>query len=205
MEVETYEDITLDEQGGTILNEEVSEEALAIIESLDLGGQRSLLVKKEVDDETTERRLPYRILTLEEARVFGALFPERTRLARYGASPIPLRVLQVAAHAAELDLVLTVWHTRVPAADPILIGERKNPERTWETERYLLARWGSALEPFDELRERAAKVLAANVRASLRVAQQQIESAIGVVDSYVTLHLQGENPNWPFVSIVLPS
>ena len=44
MKVETYEAISLDEQGGEIINELVSEEALALIESLDLDGQRELIV-----------------------------------------------------------------------------------------------------------------------------------------------------------------
>lgn len=41
MKTETYEVISLDEQNGEILNELVSEEALALIETLGLEGQQS--------------------------------------------------------------------------------------------------------------------------------------------------------------------
>lgn len=73
MQVETYEAISLDEQGGDIINEQVSGEALALIESLGLEGQKALVHKTAVadSDDETENRSPYREMTREESRVFG--------------------------------------------------------------------------------------------------------------------------------------
>src|SRR4051812_13224919 len=128
MKVETYEAISVDEQNGTVLNEIVSEEALALIESLGLSGQRGLIDTRKVDGEEVQVRIPYRRVTSEELAVFSALMPNRVDLAAYADGPIPLRVLQVAAHARSLDFFtsgIEVWCPEPGRDDPVLVGVRK--------------------------------------------------------------------------------
>lgn len=74
MKVETYEEISIDEQDGNIVDEQVSEEALALIGTLGLTGQQALIARKPVegeDGEEIERRIPYREITAEEARFWS--------------------------------------------------------------------------------------------------------------------------------------
>lgn len=205
MQVETYEEITIDEQGGDVVNEVVSGEALALIESLGLEGQKAFVSKTVVDDEDVERRIPYREITLEESRIFLTLFPQRTKLAAYSAGPVPLRVLQVAAHATECGVThLEVWHSRIPAADPVLVGNSKHPTRTWDTRVLLLARWGTSLASLDELREQATKTLTTKVRAELESGRARIDAALQSIDSLVALHLRGESAEFPSLHLMIP-
>ena len=98
MEIETYEiEETVGETAGT--TPEVEAEALELIEKLGLEGQRGLVVEKE-DGEAC--RIPYPIMDDRERAVYGELYPEHQALASYKAGIIPLRVLQVAAHAEQI-------------------------------------------------------------------------------------------------------
>lgn len=70
---------------------ELEAEAVALIEKLGLDGQQT--------------RIPYRKMTEEETFVYGILCPMRTPLKKYKEGPIPLRVLQVAAHATDVGML----------------------------------------------------------------------------------------------------
>ncbi len=190
MQVETFEAISLDEQDGKIVNELVSEEALALVEALGLEGQRRFTVEEEVGGEQVERRNPYREFTAEEMAVYRTVFPRVTALAAYGFSPIPLRVLQVAAHAAPMFEKLEVWHPENVAEDPLLVGVKGHPAREWEKRHYILARWGDVLVPFEELRDKARRILTTTMRAKLADARAQVEvmaaSMEANIEQYIT-------------------
>jgi hypothetical protein len=187
MNVETYETISLDEQSGEIINEVVSEEALALIESLGLEGQRKLVETKEAGDEQVVTRIPYRLITKEELAIFGAIMPRRTSLARYSDGAIPLRVLQVAAHAQTIFNELEVWHPEPGRDDPLLIGIKTSDK--WQRDTYILARWGEVLEPLDVLRAKARQTILANCRAKIEEAKGKIQmfesGMVNSVDAYL--------------------
>lgn len=135
---------------------ETSEEALALIEEMDLAGQREFVCKSDKSGRDT--RCPYRVITAEEMFVYRTLCPTETRLARYADAPIPLRVLQVAAHAKSLGKFneLLVWHRAAPEIkDPVLIARDKG-EYAHDRKYFILARWGEELETFVTLCQRAA-------------------------------------------------
>lgn len=155
MEVETYEAIEMT-YDGTV---ECEAEALELIESLNLEGQKSL-VKKDVSG--TVARSPYRKMTQEELIVYQAILPRRVKLPNYSDGPIPLRVLQVAAHASELFKSLEVWCPQnVKDPDPLLVGLKG--EHYWQPDFHILARWGEVLEPFNALADKAS-VMVRNAR-----------------------------------------
>jgi hypothetical protein len=126
---------------------ETNAEATRIIQSMNLEGQQSLMI-----DTTT--RCPYREMTIEEKNVYFILFPEETLIAKYKYGFIPLRVLQVAAHADSLGLYkgIYVWSERVKPTDPILVGKIGDVY-------HILARWGEALDSWEHLRAKALVVL----------------------------------------------
>lgn len=176
-QVETYEAISLDEHGGVIVDEETSIEALALIETLGLTGQQGLVKTKAVEGtvETTETRNPYRLVTVEEARVFMALFPQVVKVKDYRGGAIPLRVLQVIAHAKPLFKELYVMSPKdARDPDPILIGMNPNPQWSWTKDCYILARWGDVLVPFEELKEKARKRIENTARMALMEAKQTV-------------------------------
>lgn len=134
---------------------DASAEAIALIEQLGLTGQQKLLTKSS---ETTSR-CPYRKMTKDEAFVYGMLCPQKTLLAEYGDEPMPLRVLQVAAHAKDLDFFedLHVWHREsADIKDPVLVGSKKEPGKYGSTTcLYILARWGEVLDEWPALSKAA--------------------------------------------------
>lgn len=132
------------------------EEALSIIEKLGLTGQKELTAKKEDGDV----RCPYRQITHEENFVYRTICPEATKLDKYKASPIPLRVLQVAAHAKSLNMFdhLMVWdRVSVVDKDPVLVGYVGQYDFS-PREVFILARWGEELETFSILLKRAVVI-----------------------------------------------
>lgn len=192
MQVETYEVISVDEQNGSVVNETVSEEAMALIESMNLEGQRGLLQEKTVGGETVTVRNPYRIMTMEERRVYEAVLPMKTPLRKYADGPIPLRVLQVAAHATDLFNEVTVWHPEPGKTDPLLVGTLKVNTRGWdEDQTHILARWGEILVPFAELREEAKKRIAAGVRARIAEARAKLATFEATYEASLDAHLNG--------------
>lgn len=144
MLVETYEAIETGFDGSV----ECEAEAIALIDSLGLTGQQKL-----VNGDKTER-FPYRLMTTEEAWVYGELLAKAVSLRDYSDGPIPLRVLRVASHAAPLFTKLVVWCPATPdMKDPVLVGIQGND---WDRKWFLLARWGEVLEPFADLMTKAA-------------------------------------------------
>lgn len=162
---------------------EASEEAIRIIKELGLEGQKSFSAKTA---EGFASRCPYRLILDEESRVYRELCPRAERLERYQNSPIPLRVLQVAAHAKQSltsaakegeTVWLWVWD-RASAAekDPVLVAYVGRYE--WNISgTYLLARWGEVLESFPVLMKRAAEQCRARLAAQAEQVVASIRSA----------------------------
>ncbi|MEE9471786.1 MAG: hypothetical protein V3W32_08690, partial [Gemmatimonadota bacterium] len=75
----------------------------------------------------------------------------------YKAGPIPLRVLQVVAHARPLFDEVHVWYSgSVQVKDPILVGYRGG--NRYKGTKFILARWGDELGSLEELRERVVRL-----------------------------------------------
>lgn len=153
MQVETYE-VTEETTEGRP-KAEVDAVSLQLIEDLGLDGQRQLLVGSDDEDVGTQL-IPYRRMTEQEVVVYQECFKDRGAVEAYSAGPIPVRILQVIAHAKTLFEDIEVWGPRVHDPDPLLVG-RRTPERGYGTEYYLLARWGEALVPFEDLLARARR------------------------------------------------
>ncbi|HEU5207772.1 MAG TPA: hypothetical protein VFU06_00060 [Longimicrobiales bacterium] len=198
MEVETYEvNETLSD--GTV--EQTSDpEALALIEQMGLRGQETLLGKREAGDDVAVVRCPYRRMSAEEQNVFAVVCPQVTSLEDYASGPIPLRVLQVAAHAHGMFRELQVWHpTDARVDDPVLVGIMVAPNKHgWnDRHRYILARWGETLPSMEELREMARGILHADLRDQVESARANIEAFAGRLDSIIDKHLRGGRVETP--------
>lgn len=137
---------------------EATEEAVRLIEELGLEGQLSL-VRPRVDGAPAAR-CPYRQITAEEQFVYETLCPTKYDLGLYSASPIPLRVLQIAAHVKSLGIVkrLEVWDKETSLVqDPVLVGhihDRYEYDSS-KIKTFILARWGEVLETFSTLKKQA--------------------------------------------------
>lgn len=196
MKIETFEVISIDEQDGQVVNEQVSEEAMALIESLGLEGQRELLAEREAGGEAVMVRNPYRKMSGEEFAIFSAVLPRRVVIERYNDGPIPLRVLQIAAHAKDLFDDVVIWCPADPAKpDPLLVGVKGGT--TWQGntagrsggDSFLLARWGEVLEPMDTLREQAKRLVIASAKASVAQARAKVMAFESGLDEKIEAYL----------------
>ena len=179
MQVETFECVETKNE-----HPEICLEAVEIIEKLGLEGQQAMVSKKP---GLRGVRCPYRIMTDDEKSVYRQLCPKTTELKRFALEPIPIRVLQVAAHADSLGFFkhLEVWHREQAAVnDPVLVGVRQDDEHTWRDTYWILARWGDALDEWPAMcaqairswKEKAAEKLN-EIITSATVDLQRIESA----------------------------
>jgi len=184
MKVETFE-VTEVGCAGKIDN---FEEINALSKQLGLTGQERFLNqdKKEV--------IPYRKMTAQEKLVYETLCAEKTILKDYKESIIPLRVLQVASHAIELEFLtgVEVWHeTNADIKDPVLVGYIGSD--SWRREYYILARWGEELESFGVLMEKAIKILVEDAKAVIKKEIAELQSAeFGLENLVRSKALQGK-------------
>lgn len=173
MQVETYE-ATETMADGT---QECDAEALALIDQLGLEGQQKL---NRPNQDGNIKRNPYRKMTAAEAFVYERLLSEQTPINNYADGPIPLRVLQVVAHARDLFDHLYVWHApNADIKDPILVGI--NGE-TWSNERFILARWADELAPLDELMKLAQLQCKKAVASRLREIKSKVAAKLAAVE-----------------------
>lgn len=186
MEIETFE---IEEKvGGT--TPELEAEAIGMIEKLGLKGQQKL-VTPTPDGE--RERIQYPVMTQLEVAVYEAIFPEKTLVEDYEAGIIPVRIMQVIAHAREQFDKVYIWHKKVSDPDPILVALKKDTKESWIIRCFLLARWGDALMQFGELEKEARVLLEREYRAkfekSISVAKIKLDSLSSVVEE----HLKGNS------------
>lgn len=152
--------------------------ALELIEKLGLTGQQKIMNRETVT------RVPYRVMEEQEFHVYKALCPRACKIEDYELDPIPVRVLQVAAHAKALDFFkrIEIWcpNPAVFKDDPLLVGiESRKNEHGWANDHfYLLARWGRVLRPFEELIPLATEAMRKMRLGKLREIVSECEAAI---------------------------
>lgn len=177
MQVETYE---VGEVTSTV---EQSEEAKKLVAELGLDEQERFYAPDQ------PAVCPYRKMTAAEAFVYEQLLPVKTKFHKFGDEAIPLRVLQVAAHALTLfdkDGVkgdLMVWHSRnADIKDPLLVLSIQNGSTT---ERFILARWGEILENFTTLTAKAKELWKAERIAEVAKGISDLETYRNSIDAIV--------------------
>lgn len=188
MQVETFEQT---EVVGGKMEDENSPEAFKIILDLGLQGQSKMVSNKENGDVV---RCPYRAMTKQESRVYECLFPNKVKVEDYRESMIPLRVLQVIAHAKSLEIYreIRVWCEEGKPVDPVLVGVFHVGPYEHNTVDHILARWGDALESFDVLYEKAKKKTAGEYRLKMEEVRSRAEIIHAAAEAYATKHLSGE-------------
>lgn len=169
MQVESYEQT--EEYDG---EPEDRDEAFALTVELGLNGQGRFFSPSDGD-------MPFRKMTDEEYRVYEAVLGAECELKDYKDDPIPVRILQIAAKAQPHFKELRVMYAP-NADDPVLYG------RTEKYEKFIIARWGSALKSFGELRVEAGKVIKAKYLKECRKGIAGLEAAMAAIEG-----VQGED------------
>lgn len=164
-------------------------EAAMLIEQLGLEGQKNVTSK-------TGTPFPYRVMTEEEQKVYTFHCPIHTKLEEYSSDFIPLRVLQVAAHAKALDVCnkgLWVWHPKEARLDPVLVGKASIPGQQRDEKLYLLARWGQVWKEFKQLLAEAKTGWIAKRKAAIKKADAEFTNLKTTSETDAELYFQGES------------
>lgn len=175
---------------------EAAEEAIALIEKMGLEGQLALVKPRQGDERGT--RMPYREMTGEERFVYGVHCPEQIALSKYNATPIPLRVLQVAAHAKECGMFdhIYVWdRASVAVKDPVLVGYKGKYD--WSPDKvFILARWGEVLESFPILLRDAIKAKREQIAQAYRSIAQKAKAKADGTEEMTDAELTRKQSMW---------
>lgn len=190
MLIETYEIEPETTSDGVV---ETDEAAVALIEELELQGQQALVKKDE--DTGDVKRVPYLEMTKQEKAVYQACYPRAESVQEYSAGLIPLRVLQVIAHARQLFDKVLIWHDReIKDPDPILVGRIGGD---YDGRHFLLARWGEALVPFAEILERAQTRLRERYRKLCAAKRSEVDLFEVHIEAHVDKKLDGGHVSEP--------
>jgi hypothetical protein len=164
----------------------IDDDSKHLIEALNLDGQRELLNP----DKTTIR--PYNNITKDQQFICSVLFPECTSLNKYNAGPIPYRILKEAAAAKEHCGYLYILHeSSIQVKDPVLVGSSDEIYGNKISHDYqwrkisLIARWGTALDSWETLYEKAVKLFNMTSLNSFRSLKEQVEIAISLLEQGV--------------------
>lgn len=182
MKIETYE---IEPETTEIGQLAADGEAREICERLGLSGQLSL------SNNESNTVFPYRRMTRLEQVVFELHCPHKTRLEEYKSDAIPVRVLQVAAHATDCNFLkyITVWHPTDAKLDPVLVGNAG----TYGNDLYLLARWGTAWKDFSVLLDEARTTWKRLRKAKLDKALREVQQAQATLDADAELYFSDEH------------
>jgi len=196
VKIETYE-ITELTSAGELENPDESKKLIA---ELGLEGQNRF-----VNPESDKPIFPYRKMTQHEYNVFKTLCPKKIEATKYSDGVIPLRVLQILAHAKSTEFLdeLEIWHPQsADIVDLVLVG-KKNIKNNWgshDTEYYILARWGSVLESIERLTEIAKPILLAKLKSKYEECKAKLTADATSLESAVDRFLAGEGSSEPSVS-----
>ena len=122
-------------------------------------------------------------MTDSERLVYGILCPRRTKLPQFVVEAIPVRVLEVVRDARPHFDEMEVWHKSELRPDPVLVGCKKSGETWREPTRYILARWGSELDDFGALAQKALEIWAAKNKARLSRFLEIVRATLAEVTS----------------------
>lgn len=188
VQIETFEQ---NEVVGGNIEDENSPEAMSLIVDLGLKGQIKMASKTDSDVAV---RCPYRAMTKKEGRVYECLYPMKVDVEDYRESMIPLRILQVIAHAKSLNIYkkLQVWCEEGRPTDPILVGVFHVGPYEHTTVDHILARWGDALDSFDILYEKAKKSTVDNYRLKMQEVKLKATEIESSLEHHATKHLNGD-------------
>lgn len=144
-----------------------AESRLALINKLGLSKQKELIAGGKPT-------LRFRRITSVENVVFQGLFPRHIEANEYSEESIPLQVLELIEKARDQGLHRpTIWCPEVGKPDPVCVMY-KDERPYYNSECYLIARWGHPLLSFEALCSEWKKVAVARASRLVEAAEQLV-------------------------------
>lgn len=177
MKVETYEVEVL--EGDTIQQLAQEGEALTLREELGLAD-----ISKKEGNENIFR---FRSITEEEKATYSILFPKEIDVKKYDKF-IPLEAMQALKEFKETCphkiVTIKVWDAKDYDPDPVLIAGCYvgSDDYSFVNKEFIIARWGLALKPLEELIPMAIKKYWTKRRAKLLEVKMHVDQELTMLE-----------------------
>ena len=173
MEIETFDHKEVSADGSEIKDFEIFKQ----VKESDFDGQEDLFVEK--DGEVTA--FPFAPMSDTEEQVYEAILPESTSVDRFSEELVPLRVMEIYERFSSLFSSVKIWTREKEAIeDPVMVGRVKS----WDSDlnhdapggRYLLARWGKELMPFEQIKKKAIEKRKSQILSQIEPIKQMLQA-----------------------------
>lgn len=140
--------------------------------------------------------IPFPTLNRAEINTWETYCPNKQALETY-KDTVPLEVLRLATIVKEKGWFhkIEVWSENKEQIDPVLIGVLNGD---WGSPRFLLARWGLSLKPYEEVRDLVKKMWKEARENKCKDTIKKAERGLEDIDSDCLAFFQGESAYLPF-------
>lgn len=166
---------------------EASTEWSSICQELGLEGQTKLAEKSP-----ELKPPPYRAIDPKTSRIIRALCPEKSTVANFSVSTIPLDILKEVKKCREngwYHEIYVFYDNKSP--DPFLVGKLTSQ---WGSPYHLIARWGDELLPFEELEIKAVNRLMGDAKVALIELKSKIDHYLQNPQDFIQMMLNKNEP-----------
>lgn len=176
MAIETY---LLEENADVITDVELNEEWHQKVSELELEGQKKIV-------SPGKSPIPFPFMNENMLKVYSELCPVKDKVQNYQMSAIPLKALSLIALSQKemyFDYI-EIWHSNTKP-DPIAVGSlipEADKTKTWNAQKYIIARWGDELESFPELAKKAMDIWKQRTLLKCREKFVEMEDMIKNID-----------------------
>lgn len=145
--------------------------------------------------EPDKSPLPFEHMNTVQFRVYETLCPEKRKYQEYSKTTIPLEVLSLIALSEKEQYFdeIQIWCDD-KSPDPLAVGIKK--ETDWTHVRYLIARWGDVLRPFEELKETALRVFVNSKTLDLKRKISESKNLLDNIETNSALYFDGQNESY---------
>jgi len=135
--------------------------------------------------------IPFPKLSESEQRIWSCYCPTKKDLDKY-TDIIPSDVLDLIVETKHLFGNIQIWSEAKETIDPIVIGEIKTGEYSWNKDLYLLARWGESLKPFHTITKIVIKKVITNRKLAMEKIQRELKTGLEDNELVVRKYFEGE-------------
>ena len=193
MAVEKY---IIEETASLIHDIDHQDEWKKLLAELKLEGQQNLLNT----DNKKSSPCPFVYMNNVMVRVYETICPCKMPVNKYTKTPIPLEVLGLIKLSKDEGYFekIEVWYDDKSPA-PIIVGYRYDDESakqngyTWMMSKYIIARWGDELLPWEALVLKAKEIFCRIRLAKLKLAFNTVKNNIDDIDSTADLYFSGSD------------
>ena len=149
--------------------------------------------------------IPFPQLSRAEENTWSVYCPQKNKVKEYKQT-IPLEVIRLIDEVEKRGMfeMIEVWSENKEEVDPIVVGyqyltdEDREKGYTFQMGKFLLARWGLALKPYEEIREQSKKMWKENFITESTKKIKEMQRGLEDVEENCVEYFRGGSQSFPF-------